>query len=216
MYPESIPSVRSIDHEPALEWAALLILLGAAYLAARLATWLGMYVAARPWRRAQEAHWTERARLAWPSRRLGGPSFVMAITSMLIAVNQDDARINILPMTVTTFLFVAATWTGVVQSSLAWGRRLNPAVVSLTPRANRASWLLNLSLGGAPIAVGFLVFGLASQDRNAAVWASIAIGIFAVGVYITWGWRACWCADAGSSGRRQIGCGRLSPRFLIK
>jgi hypothetical protein len=49
-------------------WVGLLTALASVYLVARVATYLGMYVASRPWRRYERDQWTERARLAWPCR----------------------------------------------------------------------------------------------------------------------------------------------------
>ena len=43
---------------------ALAATLGPAYVAARLLTWLALFVDLRRWSRAEGEHWTERARLA--------------------------------------------------------------------------------------------------------------------------------------------------------
>ncbi len=55
----------NIRNDP-FAWAALAATMGAAYIVARLVTWLALSVAFRRWNRADGAHWAERARLAWP------------------------------------------------------------------------------------------------------------------------------------------------------
>jgi len=188
--PDSFPSPSPIDHRDPFLWAALLVLLGSVYLAARLVTWLGMYVALRPWSRARGAHWTELARRAWPSRRVGAWSTLIAVVPLVVAVGRDGRRIDLLPAIVTIFLFAAAAWSGVMQSRLEWGLRLNPTISSLTPRPRRAAWILSLSLSGILISFAFVLYGLVPKNGNAAAWGIIAGGILAVGAYLNWGWSA--------------------------
>jgi Zn-dependent protease with chaperone function len=106
---------------------------------------------------------------------------------MLIAVGRDHRRIELLPPIMTIFLFVAAVWTGVVQSLLQWSRRVNPTIWSLTPRPARAAWMINVSLIGALVGFGFLLFGLVPEGGTAASWVVVAGGIVAVGAYLSWG-----------------------------
>ena len=49
----------------------LVVMLGSVYLVARVVAWSSIGVALRPWRRAAASSWVERARLAWPARRIG-------------------------------------------------------------------------------------------------------------------------------------------------
>jgi len=164
--------------------------MGSVYLAARLVTWVGMYVALRPWSRARGAHWTELARRAWPSRTVGAWSTLIAVVPLVVAVARDERRIELFPAIVTIFLFVAAAWTGVTQSRLQWGLRVNPAIYSLTPRPRRAAWILSLSLSGILICFAFVLYALVPTDESAVAWGIIAGGILAVGAYLSWGWTA--------------------------
>lgn len=52
-------------------WGGLISVFVLIYLTALAGTWLATAVARWPLRRYHEAAWTERARRAWPSRRLG-------------------------------------------------------------------------------------------------------------------------------------------------
>ena len=114
----------------------------------------------------------------------------IAVVPLIIVVGLDGRRIDLLPAVVTNFLFVAAAWTGALESQVRWARRINPAMGLLTPRPWRAAWISNLALNGALILFGFVLFGLVPKDGGAAAWGIIAVGILAVGAYLSWGWMA--------------------------
>jgi hypothetical protein len=126
-----------------LAWAGLVAALASVYVVAKVATWLGMLVALRPWRKYQGNQWTERARLAWPCRKLCRVSFVLVAVPVLIVVGRFGQRVELLPAIVLNLLLAAAALIGVTQATISWGRRLNPAM-ALTPRAAYGAWIFSI------------------------------------------------------------------------
>ena len=131
--------------DPAV-WTALVAILGSIYLIARAVTWMAMSMALIPWKRAAKMHWSERARRAWPARRLGRLSLFLVVIPLVFAAGRDGRRIALFPEAVTLFLLVIAASAGVLHNRIRFERRLCPAM-ALTPRAERAAWISNLGRG---------------------------------------------------------------------
>ena len=64
-------SARQLVRLSPYAWGGLVAILALFYVLARPATSLATTAARLPLRRYRDAPWTERARMAWPSRRLG-------------------------------------------------------------------------------------------------------------------------------------------------
>jgi Zn-dependent protease with chaperone function len=159
----------------------------AVYVVARGLTWLGLFVALRRWSRARQAHWSERARLAMPARRIGRLCFVCIVVPLVLVLEVSTRRIEVLPVVITDFLMCAAGYIGVMQSRLAWEFAVNPALVR-TPQTLSAIWIFRASLIGILGVFGFVLFGLVSYTEGAAAWAVAALGVLGTGIYLSWGW----------------------------
>ncbi len=132
-------------------WAALIAMVAAAYLVARLAVWLGLSVAFAGWTRCRDGHWTERARLACPGRRLAGITLLLVPPSLLVAfmsaaiflphLSREVPFADLLPTKAVAFFFLLAGFLGVIQARSSWERRVNPAT-ALTPRFRFAAMVL--------------------------------------------------------------------------
>ncbi len=138
-------------------WAGLIAMVAAAYLAARVVTWLGLSVAFAGWTRCRDAHWTERARLAWPGRKVALlVPFLVPFPLLMVFIappiflfqwGRDQRFGELLPRTAVISLFLAVGLLGVLQARSTWERRVNPAR-ALTP----GSWSGALVLGALGLA----------------------------------------------------------------
>jgi Zn-dependent protease with chaperone function len=187
MPPQQDLLLREHVHSDPFAWLGPAVLLGTSYLIAYGASWLGIYVALRPWRRSQSDHWSERARAAWPGRRLGRLCFLVLWIAVLIAAHSGGSHLELLPRFATNFLFVAIVFVGVLAASIRWNRQINPAG-ALTPGGQRGAWLLNLSLGGTLILIGFVTYGAVPDVNNAQAWITIAVGTLISCAHLVWGW----------------------------
>jgi Zn-dependent protease with chaperone function len=174
-----------IDRSDPWMWGFFVILLGSVHVIAQAVTWLGMWVALQPRKRSHGSHWSERARMSFPARQVGGVLLVLLPT--FVAASRPGSYIELLPEFAMNYLFVAAAWTGVLQSSVRWARRLNPAV-DLTPRPERAAWISNWAITGLLVFAAYALYGAASQQRSAVALAVVVAGVLAVGTYLNWGW----------------------------
>jgi Zn-dependent protease with chaperone function len=188
MEPTSIALFRQALRNSPIAWAGLIVTLASVYVVTRLIAWSSIYVALRPWRRAAAASWVERARLAWPARRLGRIAPGLMILPMWIAVGRDGRQVDLLPAAATNFLVAAAACLGGMHAAIAWGRRLNPSW-AITPRPERGAWVLSLSWIGPAFVFAFTLFSLSPTTWDARAWGLLAIGTIAVGTYIGRGWR---------------------------
>ena len=188
MEPDPINHLRELASASPFAWAGLAAMLASAYLVARLIAWLGIYVALRPWRLSAVESWVERARLAWPARRLGRIAPLIIAFLLLIALKRDGRRVDLIPAIATNFLIVVAALIGGLQGAINWERRLNPAW-AITPRPARGAWVFWLAMVGPLLVLGFALFALAPARWDARAWALLAVGTVAVGVYMGWGWR---------------------------
>ena len=194
------PSLQhEYNHGDPLAWAGLVVILGTAYLAARLVTWLAMAVALRRWRRAGGEHWTERARLAWPGRRLAALTpFIVPIpllfaflfpTPLLLVFGREPKYADLLPSTVANLLFLAVGLVGVLQARFGWERQVNPAL-ALTPRPWRAAWISGAVLFALWVWLAFSLLSGPLKLGSALELAVMAGFILALLAYQTWGWMA--------------------------
>jgi Zn-dependent protease with chaperone function len=185
------PDLPGLHHESArsdpFAWAGLAVVVGSAYLVSRLVTWLSMSVALRRWRRSGEASWVERARLAWPARRLGRVAWLVIAIPLMFAVSRGGRGGDLLPPVAMNLLIAAASLFGGNQSVIDWGRRLNPTW-AMTPRPARGAWVFSLALIGPVIVLGFVLYALAPERWDSRSWALLACGSAAAGGHMAWGW----------------------------
>jgi Zn-dependent protease with chaperone function len=182
-----------VRHSP-YAWAGLATTLASVYVVAGIATWLGLYTALRTVRRRTEIHWTERARLAWPGRRLGRVSFAIICPCLMISYAYSASLVELIPrMSAFALVFVVA-YIGATQVAIGWGQRVNPAS-ALTPRSTYAAWIFNLSIIGPFMALVFAGVGFMGEDWNAQSIGIMAGSVLAVGLYLGWGWVRLmrWC-----------------------
>ena len=170
-------------------WAGLIAVMATLYLLARAGTWLAMWAASWPLRRYRGDLWSERARRAWPSRRVGGLAVVvLGLPAGLVFVG-SPAGSTVLPRPALMIAASTLATIGVMQSTLARERRLNPAF-ALTPSATRTAWISRLLIL-APMLLVVLAAFYALPDRldgaAVAVLVAMALGLAA---YLTWGWTA--------------------------
>ena len=195
--PPDLPGLHeeSIRGDP-FAWAGLAAMLGAAYLAARLATWLGLTAAFAAWSRSAGRHWTERARLSWPGRRLEPLSGILVPFLMLsfvvavpppspLAVGEGPGG---LPAgTTTRVLLLVAGYLGLIQARLGWERRVNPAA-TLSPLGRRAGWILVPLTLAFWIWLPYAIFGRWLIHRTALDLAIVGGGLLAIVAYQLGGW----------------------------
>ncbi|MHB1560645.1 MAG: M48 family metalloprotease, partial [Isosphaeraceae bacterium] len=173
-------------------WAGLFALVAAVYLVARLAAWLGLSVAFAGWSRCRDGHWTDRARLAWPGRRLAGitlflvpPLVLVAFISAAIflpALSREVPFGDLVTPKAAALLVLSAGFLGVMQARSAWERRVNPAT-ALTPRLRLATFVL----GGLTLAFWvWVVYSLLARvliHRGDLEFAFIAGGLLLIVAY---------------------------------
>jgi Zn-dependent protease with chaperone function len=183
----AIPVLSQLARGSFIAWAGLLAMLAMVYLVARAATWLGMRVALRPWRRFSGNDWCEEARLIWPARRVGRLSRLILLITLLCTAGRFGWRAELLPPIATNFLIVVATMVGSIQAAIGWEQRFNPAM-ALTSRARRGAWIFSWSLYGPVIVFVFLLVGIGPNlGRTAALWLIPAVVLFLC-AYFAWGW----------------------------
>jgi Zn-dependent protease with chaperone function len=185
--PRSFSLIAQTEQSGLWLWVGLLVLAAAIYVTAWGLTWLGMFVALYRFRRSREAHWSVRARLATPGRRMGKLAFFLVVAPLLVVLGGNGPPIEFLPEVVAYFLWTAAGYIGVTQARLAWERVLNPAL-ELTPHAMRALWIVRVSVLGILVVAGFVLFGLVSYLEGSAAWVMIGLALLGMGVYLSWGW----------------------------
>jgi Zn-dependent protease with chaperone function len=168
-------------------WGTLLVRLVFIYLVARWVSWAAMSVALRGWRRAQDKHWVERARLAWPGRRVGVLSFFILMPLLLTYGGFLGKPPGLMPALVVTALVLLVCYVGTLQTRIAWENRISPAV-PLTPRAGRGAWVLRTSVFSVLIATTMLLVALISKTGDRTAWAIIVGGIMTIAAYLSWGW----------------------------
>jgi hypothetical protein len=136
-------------------WGGLLSVLALIYLMARAGTWLATRTALLPLRLYKGDAWTERARRAWPSRRIGGLATAIAAGLPLIAVIPSRPGCELLPRNLLMIPAFALGLVGALQAAIANERRLSPAY-ALTPSATRGAWILRILLIG-PLLLGWRI-----------------------------------------------------------
>lgn len=180
-------AVRQLAPWDPYAWGGLLSALLLIYLTARCGTGLAIAAARWPLRRRQEAAWTERARIAWPSRDLGAAAFGILGGLCVFISFIPKADSPLLPRTVLTTLAITGGLLGVIQSVIAGEQRLNPAY-ALTPRATRGAWILRLATLG-PILLLLLLGAVVLPDRmNLAAAVVLVLIALLTGFYLGWGW----------------------------
>ncbi len=136
------------------------------------------WLALRPWRRAKDSHWTERARLLWPAR-VNGNLWFYALPFFLAA-----AQSFLFPEIPGVYLLTAlAGFAGGILGS--W-----PLTQAMFPQWRFFDWLLALVVG---LALRFLSFGvlIAAGVRMPAHlgWTAVALtaGAVAVNLWFVYG-----------------------------
>lgn len=189
MQPEQTEAVRELVRWSPYAWGGLIAVLATIHGVARAGTWLAMAVASWPLSRYRGDCWSERARLAWPSRRTGRMATVVLGSPAFLAFARSRSGLQVLPPTMLMVAASAVAFWGVLETVIRRESRLNPAY-ALTPsaaRAARISWLLILG----PIFLVTIVVACILPDllnkTAVTILFTIALG---VGSYLAWGWAA--------------------------
>lgn len=152
-------------------------LLSAAGMA--LLTIVAMYLALVPWRRSVGSHWTERARLLWPARRVQvGMSVALGSTAVILgALDHHDKIIGSL-----SFLGIACGYLG---GSFFSTREIEPRYRFLV-WLNEMFWALLVQFG----IIGILFALMATMPRTLgpADWVRVALGFLGITVIATGLW----------------------------
>ena len=187
--PEDLEAASEIVRWSPSAWAGLIAVMATLYLLARVGTWLATWAASWPLRRYRGDLWSERARRAWPSRRVGGLAVVvLGLPAGLVFVG-SPAGSTVLPRPALMIAASTLATIGVMQSTLARERRLNPAF-ALTPSATRTAWISRLLiLGPVLLVVLAAIYALPDRLDGAAVAVLVAMAL-GLAAYLTWGWTA--------------------------
>ncbi len=186
MQPDQLEAIRNSIRWSPYAWGGTVAALATIYIIARLGSWLAIAVASWPLWRYRGDSWSERARRAWPSRRMSGIAMIVMGGGAIVAFARPQYRLQILsPVVLMATASVVAIW-GVLQTAIRRESRLNPAY-SLTPmaaRGARISWLLVI----APIFLGTVVldFILPDQLNSTAIMILVAVAV-SLGSYLAWG-----------------------------
>ena len=142
-----------------------------------------------PLRRRRDSSWTERARFAWPSRRLGPAATAILWGVTIVAFLSSRPDHPLLPTVVLLILAIACGLMGIIQSMIANERRVNPAF-SLTPRATRGAWIFRLGIWGPILLLAIVGAALVPDRLNLTAVIELALIALGMGVYLGWGWAA--------------------------
>jgi Zn-dependent protease with chaperone function len=159
------------------------------YLTARTGTWLAAAAARWPLRRSLQAHWTERARMAWPSRRIGLAVSALAGGFSMAPFLLLRSEHPLLPKFVLIVLAVSAAILGTITSTIANERRVNPAYVN-TPRATRGAWIFRVAILGPILLIVIAATVLLPDQVDATAMIILALVVIGTGSYLAWGWVA--------------------------
>ena len=186
MQPEQADTVRELVRWSPYAWGGLIAVLATIYAIARAGTWLAMAAASLPLWRYRGDCWSERARLAWPSRRTGVIALIVLGCPACLAFARSSFGLRLLsPAILMVGASSVGVW-GVLQTVIRRECWLNPAY-ALTPfaaRTARISWLLILG----PIFLGIVVLDSILPDRlnqtAVLILVTLALGL---GSYLAWG-----------------------------
>ena len=187
--PEDLEAASEIVRWSPSAWAGLIAVMATLYLLARAGTWLATWAASYPLQRYRGDLWSEPPRRAWPSRWVGRLAIVvLGLPAGLLFVG-SPAISTVLPRPALMIAASTLATIGVIQTTLARERRLNPAF-ALTPSATRTAWISHLLiLARMLLVVLAAIYALPDRLDGAAlaVLTAMALGLAA---YLTWGWTA--------------------------
>lgn len=160
-----------------MDFSWLHFLLSAAGMA--LLTIVAMYLALVPWRRSAGSHWTERARLLWPARRVQvGMSVALGSTAVILgALDHQDEVIGSL-----SFLGIACGYLG---GSFFSTREIEPRYRFLV-WLNEMFWALLVQFG--IIGILFALMATMPNTLGPADWLRVALGFLGMAVIATGLW----------------------------
>jgi Zn-dependent protease with chaperone function len=185
MFPQTVALGQTIVRNHHRMWILTVVVLFLVHLIALGVTWLSVWTALWPWKRSSSPHWSERARLSYPARKLAGK--LLLLLPIAAVASRLGHRLPVLPEVLINYLLVVAAWTGVLQAGHMWARRLNPAM-DLTPRPASAMWISNWAITGVLVAAAFAVYGAVPREPNWRTLLIIAASVLIVGAYLNWGW----------------------------
>ena len=139
--------------------------------------WLLNWMALIPFRRAKDAHWTERARVLYPARVAAG------LAIWLLPVDLALGQLLIWPEPTPHWsLVTVAAWVGAVAGTYSFDREVLPWLV---PRAWLhhvcASWLIRF-------AVWFVLVGIIVMMPEELDWRDWSLAALFVGLFVAWCW----------------------------
>lgn len=206
MEPSSIALFQEAALSSPIAWAGLLTMLGSVYVVSRLAARSSLGVAFRAWRRSASGNWVERARVAWPARRVGRLAPPLLAGGMILALGRDGRLVELIPRFAANVLIGSAAFLGGLHAAIDWGRRINPSW-ALTPRPERGAWISCISWVGPLIVLGLVLYSLAPPAWDGRASALLVFGTTTVGLYLAWGWRRLlrWTGVIGPAGDRLRG-----------
>lgn len=189
MEPDTFESARQFVRASPYAWGGMLAILALVYLTAWAGTRLAIWLAAWPLRRYMGDSWTEKARRAWPSRRIGRVAIVVLGLPSMIAFSTPLLGDFLLPSGLLRFTAGMLGIIGLRQAAIRNEWRLNPAM-ALTPRAAWGAWVPTL-LVVVPILLVVVIFAGPLPDRMnlTAVIMLTSLGL-GIGIYFNWGVRA--------------------------
>lgn len=144
-----------------------------------LLTAAAMHLALVPWRRSAGCHWTERARLLWPARRVQMGLGVASVAAAVL-LSALDPQERFLP-----WLDFAGVACGYFAGSFFSTREIEPRYRFLV-WLKEIFWALLVQFGVFGILVALLVS--MPETPGPADWLRITLGLLAVGVIATGLW----------------------------
>lgn len=145
------------------------------FVASLLAAWVQWRLSSRALAGlSAEAHWTERARLLWPARRVLAMGTLMGLVcwgfSALVFIHTP---VGVWSRAVLTLVCLAAAWCGGVAFSLRLARRQRPWTLWGYLRGVLATLLLRMP----HLAVVGVVMLLVSSEMSAWQWGLYVVGV---------------------------------------
>ena len=153
-------------------------------IAAGLTAWTVNWLALIPWRRVQDAHWTERARLLFPVRVSAAWNIYLIAANLVLAsrlISQEESP----PWWATAL----AAWLGVLAASWPMSRET-------TPRLSFRDWLRELAIAWLLYFAGWFILlaaiAIVPAHYHWSAWL-VAAGVAAFHAFHIWlGWIWLW------------------------
>ena len=154
-------------HGPLLYWPV------GAFLLSLTATWVVLRLALRPLRREPDAHWTERARLAFPVRSLAMVCLLLTVVPVF-AIGAGLDRVGRLTLVLTAL----AGWLGVLVNEVRAASVIRRSPVTL--RMGMRGWAILLLLLYPHLLIFFALLAAMPGEMGPRAWAVLAAGTLAM------------------------------------